>query len=204
LDSLTEDITQLILALKCHPCHFVGFSMGGMVAQRIALKNPELLKSLILIDTSSEPQDDMLRNRLLLWVAQNFGIKFLANKIMSMFFSAGFMRDKKRAHLREIWKNHFLANDQVSIAKVVRGVIFRKGMTKKLHQINLPTVIMVGANDELTDYGKSKIMHDAIEYSELRVIPRASHMSPVEEPDIVNEIIGGFLRKHFPGDEMNA
>ena len=56
LDSLTEDIAELINVLNCKPCHFVGFSMGGMVAMRLAIKHPELLKSLVLIDTSSDKE----------------------------------------------------------------------------------------------------------------------------------------------------
>ncbi len=38
-------------------------------------------------------------------------------------------------------------------------------------------------------------MHEKIDKSELRIVPRAGHMSPVEEPDIVNEMIKDFLQK---------
>ena len=49
LDTLAEDFAEFINELKCGPCHFVGFSMGGMVAMRSALKFSHLIKSLILI-----------------------------------------------------------------------------------------------------------------------------------------------------------
>ncbi len=193
LDSLTDDTAKLITALDCGPCHFVGFSMGGMVALRLAVQYPKLIKSLVLIDTSSELQDDMLRNRALIWIAKHFGISVLANKVMSMFFSVGFMKDKSRAALRETWKNHFLANDQDGILKVIKGVIFRESITDTLGAIGHPTVVMVGENDVLTDYDKAKIIHEHILDSELKTIPNAGHMSPVEEPDVVTGIIKEFL-----------
>lgn len=193
LDSLTNDTAKLITQLKCGPCHFIGFSMGGMVALRLATEHPELIRSLILIDTSSEPQDNMLRNRAMLFVGKYFGISILANKVMSMFFGSKFLKDKKRITIRETWKNHFLANDQVGILKVIKGVIFRNGITQTLAQIKHPTIIMVGEKDILTDYDKAKTLQKNIKNSVLTIIPNAGHMSPVEEPEIVNQLIIDFL-----------
>ena len=72
LDNLTEDVLQLIKKLDANPCHFVGFSMGGIVAIRIAARYPGLLKSLTLIDTTSEPEpkENASKNKLLLWIAK--------------------------------------------------------------------------------------------------------------------------------------
>ena len=47
LDNLTVDASELIKILNCSPCHFVGFSMGGMVALRLAIRHPELIKALV-------------------------------------------------------------------------------------------------------------------------------------------------------------
>lgn len=195
LDSLTDDVIELIKTLDCKPCHFVGFSMGGMVAMRLAIKHPDLLKSLILIDTSSdvEPKEKMGKNKLMIWVSKHFGLSLLANQIMSMFFSANFIYDNNRKELKKYWKNHLLANDKVGVVKVVRGVLFRKSVTESLKKINLPTLILVGENDILTRYDKAEILHKNIKNSILNVIPRSGHMSPVEEPKIVNEEIADFL-----------
>ena len=195
LDSLSKDAIALIKALGCGPCHFVGFSMGGMVAMRLADKHPDMIKSLILIDTSSESQDDMLRNRLLIWVAKHFGIKILANKVMSMFFSAGFLRDKKRQSLVKTWKKHFLANDAEGILKVIKPIVFRKSITHLLDSIKHPALILVGEKDILTDIEKARIMHKHLEHSEIWVVPRSGHMAPVEEPEFVNHQIRDFINR---------
>ncbi|OLS26379.1 MAG: Arylesterase [Candidatus Heimdallarchaeota archaeon LC_3] len=56
LDSLTDDVVMLIKNLNLDSVHFVGLSMGGMVGMRLAARHPELVKSLILIDTSADPE----------------------------------------------------------------------------------------------------------------------------------------------------
>lgn len=53
MDTLSADAVALIEELNCAPCHFLGFSMGGFVGLRLAIRHPELLDSLILVDTSA-------------------------------------------------------------------------------------------------------------------------------------------------------
>ena len=197
LDNLAVDVSALIKELKCEPCHFVGFSMGGIVAMRIAYRYPELLKSLLLIDTSSEPDPDtgQFRNKMMLWVAKNIGLKPVANKVISMLFGPAFLKDPERKELRSSWKKHFLSNSRTGIVHAVQGVFARTGITDILPKIEVPTLILWGDQDDLTDREKAEIMNKNIKNSELRIIPRAGHMSPVEEPEKVNDLIIEFLNK---------
>jgi len=55
MDTLTEDVVALIHALGIGPVHFVGMSMGGFVGMRLAARRPELVRSLVLIDTLLDP-----------------------------------------------------------------------------------------------------------------------------------------------------
>lgn len=197
LDTLTEDFAELVNILQCGPCHFVGFSMGGMVALRAALRYPELIKSLVLIDTSSEaePKSGMIRNKAMLFIAKHIGLQPLAGKVMSMFFGRDFLQDPARKESRRVWKNYFTANDRGGIVKAVKGVIYRESITDEIGKIGHPTTIMVGENDQLTDLNKAEIMNTKIKNSTVKVIPRAGHMSPVEEPDIVNTLLAGHLKR---------
>ena len=195
LDNLSKDTHELITSLKCNPCHFVGFSMGGMVAMRLAISHPKLLKSLILIDTSSEPEPSTgrFRNTMMLWVAKNFGLKPIANKVISMFFGRSFLKDPSRGYLRKTWKIHFLSNDRMGLVRAVKGVLFRKEITSGLHKIKVPSLILWGDQDNLTDKEKAEILNKTIANSVFEIIPEAGHMSPVEEPDLVNQKISFFL-----------
>ncbi len=195
LDNLTIDTLELLKSLQCSPCHFVGFSMGGMVGMRLAFRHPGLLKSLILIDTSSEPEPSAghFRNTMMLWVVKNFGLKPIANKVISMFFGPSFLKDPGRKDLRKTWKNHFLNNNPKGIVRAVRAVLSREGITADLSKIQIPSLILWGDQDHLTDKNKADIMHEEISNSELKIVSRAGHMSPVEEPSVVNSMISDFL-----------
>lgn len=196
LDTQTEDIAELIKKLHCAPCHFIGFSMGGMVAMRLAIKYPELIKSLVLIDTSSEPEpkDNMFRNKLMLVVARYLGLRPLGGKVLSLFFGKVFLKDPNRKKLRKTWKMHFLANDHVGIVRAVNAILYRKGITNKLSEIDHPVTIIVGAEDQLTDISRARLMQSHLKNSTVVEVPRAGHMSPVEEPEIVTKAIYDHLR----------
>jgi 3-oxoadipate enol-lactonase len=56
METLYEDAVALIEQLGCAPCHFLGLSMGGFIGLRLAARHPELLRSLILLETSADPE----------------------------------------------------------------------------------------------------------------------------------------------------
>ncbi len=195
LDNLTLDTAELIKVLGCDPCHFVGFSMGGMVAMRLAARHPELIQSLVLIATSSElqPSPDGIQNKMMLWMVKNIGLKPIANSILSMFFGSHSLKDPDRKELRQAWKHQFLSNDRVGLIRAMKGVLHREAVTSELDKIRVPTLILWGEEDDLTDREKAEIMHHRIDGSVLHTIPRAGHMATVEEPAIVNNYILEFL-----------
>ncbi|MEM7105088.1 MAG: alpha/beta hydrolase [Bacteroidota bacterium] len=106
------------------------------------------------------------------------------------------MKDPSRKDLKTTWKNHFTSNHRIGIVKAVRGVVFRKGISDIIDRISQPTTIMVGEKDELTDVRKAEIMHSLIKDSVVKLMPRSGHMSPVEEPDIVNSLIEDHLNRY--------
>src|SRR5205823_2727516 len=56
METVTDDAASLIEALGAAPVHFVGLSMGGFVGMRLAARRPELLRSLVLLETSADPE----------------------------------------------------------------------------------------------------------------------------------------------------
>jgi 3-oxoadipate enol-lactonase len=115
MDSLCEDVAALIERLKAAPCHYVGFSMGGFIGLRLAIRRSELLQSLILIDTSAdrEPEENIPRYRLLNFVARWFGPRAVAGKVMPIMFSQALLEDPSREALRERWQHELAANHRL-------------------------------------------------------------------------------------------
>jgi pimeloyl-ACP methyl ester carboxylesterase len=197
MDTLTEDAASLIEALQCAPCHFLGLSMGGFVGLRLAIRHPDLLRSLILVETTAdpEPEENKGRYRLLNFIARWLGLGLVADRVMPIMFGENFMNDPERAQERREWRSRLIANDRRGITRAVKGVVERDGIYDQVDQIAIPTLIIVGDQDTATVPEKSRRMHARIRGSKLVVIPGAGHTSTVEEPEAVNNALADFLRR---------
>jgi len=195
IESLYEDTVVLIEKLNCLPCHFAGLSMGGFVGMRLAIRHPKMLKSLILMETSAnpEPQENIHRYRMLNLVARWIGLGLVADRVMPIMFGRNFMEDPARATERAAWRQMLVSNHRIGITKAVVGVINRLGVADQLSRISTPTLIIVGDQDIATVPAESELMHTRIPNSKLVVIPGAGHTSTVEEAAAVTSAIQGFL-----------
>lgn len=200
MDSLTEDAAALIEALGCAPCHFVGLSMGGFVGMRLAARRPALLKSLVLLETSAEPEpkENIGPYRRLNFVARWFGLEPVAGRVMRILFGRKFLEDPARAALREEWRRRMLLNDRIGITRAVTGVLNRASVSDEIGRIALPTLIIVGDQDAATPLAKAERIRAQIAGSKLVVIPGAGHSSAIEEPEAVNQAIVEFLGEVRP------
>lgn len=79
------------------------------------------------------------------------------------------------------------------IAEVQRGMADRPDSADTLKTIDVPTLIVTGDEDILTGLSEAQLMHQHIKGSELRVIPKAGHYSPWEQPEEAGRILRQFL-----------
>lgn len=195
MDTLTDDALALLDALAIERCHFVGLSMGGFVAQRLAIRHPERLHSLILLETTAqaEPAENVPRYRLLNTIVKLVGAWAVKGPVMKIMFGEAFLGDPERKAEREKWGRELTANKR-SITRAVQGVIDRRAVPpEQLATIRCPTLIIVGEQDVATVPAKSEYLHEYIPHSRLVRLPRAGHTSTVEEPAAVNAAIERFL-----------
>lgn len=191
IDTLTEDARELIKYLDAAPCHFVGLSMGGFVGMRLAANEPDLVKSLTLLETSADPEDpgSAPKYRLLNFVARWIGLWVVIGQVMPIMFGRSFLTDPDRAEERHRWSRVITSNDRIGITRAVKGVIDRAGCAEILGNINVPVGIGVGDEDVATVPEKSEQLHRALEASELIVFKGAGHSSSIEAPDQVTALI---------------
>lgn len=197
MDTLTEDAAQLIKNLVKGPVHFAGLSMGGFVGMRLAARYPKLIKSLILLDTSAnpEPVENLPKYKMLNGIVKWFGIlPPVANQVMPIMFALSWLNDPDNKDTIKFWKKQ-LSSNKKSITGPVEGVIYRKGVEKELSKINCPTLIIVGDEDVATKPEKAKFIQMSIKEAKLHMIPGAGHSSSIEKPMEVNRLIEEFLTR---------
>ena len=192
MDTCAADAAALIEALGAAPCHFVGLSMGGFVGLRLALRRPELLRSLALLETSADPETHALKYRLLNLVARRVGLWAVVDRVMPILFGRTFLSDPARAGEVAAWRGRIRANRR-SIWRAVNGVIERAGVQGELAQVQLPTVVVVGDEDVATVPATAERLVAGIRGARLVRLPRAGHSSPVEAPVAVTEALRSFF-----------
>lgn len=203
METLSEDAAALITALGCAPCHFVGLSMGGFIGMRLASRQPQLIKSLMLLETTADPEpaETVGRYRLLGWIARWFGLRVVANQVMLIMFGQKFLTDPSRAELRRVMRERLIQNHRIGITRAVTALIQRAGVYEEIRQIQVPTLIVVGDQDVATVPAKAERIHAQIAGSRLVVIPGAGHTSTVEEPEAVNNALLAFLAEQVPSTD---
>jgi pimeloyl-ACP methyl ester carboxylesterase len=194
MDSLYEDVVELLEFLNLKKVHFGGLSMGGFIAMRLAARRPDLVKSLILMETSAQPEPNTLKYILLNTMVKLFGIKAVVKPVLNIMFGDKFLNDQNRKDELEEWTNELLNNNK-SIVRAVSGVIKRKAFEDELININCPTLILVGTQDKATIPEKAEFIHSKIKNSTLIYIEGAGHTACVEEPDKYNKAINDFLSR---------
>jgi pimeloyl-ACP methyl ester carboxylesterase len=200
MDSVAEDAAALIGALDCAPCHFAGLSMGGFVGMRLAARRPELIRSLILLETTADPEPEENRGpyRKLAFVGRWLGFRPVIRRLMGIMFGQSFLEDPEMKPRRERWQSHLMALDRKGTYRAAHGVIDRSGVYGELGRITAPTLIVVGDEDVATVPAKSERMHAAIDGSVLKLIPRAGHSASIEQPEAVTRAISEFLATESP------
>ena len=195
MDTLTEDAAEVIAALDLAPCHFVGLSMGGFVGLRLALRRPELLRSLTLLGSSAEPEarENVGAYRTMALVARWLGTRPLVSRVRRILFGPTFLNDPARASERAYWDGHLGRLSRRGTYRAAMGVITRVGLAGELGRIRTPTLIAVGAEDVATVPAKSRAMHAAIPGSRLEIIPGAGHSTSIEQPGVMTGLLQEFL-----------
>jgi pimeloyl-ACP methyl ester carboxylesterase len=156
---------------------------------RIAARRPELIRSLILLETSADPEppENVGRYRMLTAVTRAFGTRIIAGRVGPIMVGKSLLGDPARkADLRRFVG---LMTRRSDIWRAVNGVIDRAGIFDEVGRIKAPTVVIVGDEDLATPLPKAQRIVAGIAGARLVQIPRAGHSSPVEEPAAVTAAI---------------
>jgi 3-oxoadipate enol-lactonase len=194
METLAIDAAALIETLGLGRVHFCGLSMGGFIGMQLAINRPELIRSLVLLETSADPEPfpSKMKYRVLNFAARWLGLKVVANSVTGILFGRTTLRDPSRAAELLAWKKHLLSNRR-SIWRAVNGVILREGIYDRLARISAPTLVVVGEEDVATVPAEAERMASAISGSKLVRIPNAGHSASVEQPGAVTTAIAEFI-----------
>ena len=167
-----------------------GFSMGGFVAQAIALKAPHRVLGLGLLNTSSRPQTEAesAATAAQLALAQRTPFKGLTSRALASSLHPAratdrSLLDRLQAMALENGKEVFLR--QLST--------LRDGSYADLHQIHCPTLIVASDADRLRTVEESAEMAQRIPTASVEIVRECGHMTPLEKPQELARIISNWI-----------
>jgi 3-oxoadipate enol-lactonase len=181
METVTEDAAALIEKLGLGPVHFCGLSLGGIVGMRLGVGRPDLIRSLLLLDTTADAEPYKLKYKAMTAVFRMFGIGVVAPAVMRALYGKTALNDPARADERQEWMQQLIMN-RASIWRAANGVLERESIVGELGKIAAPTLVMVGDEDTSTPKGLADRIVGAISRAKLIVIPGAGHGSTLEQP----------------------
>ena len=198
-ESLYEDAVTLIDTLGLAPCHWIGLSMGGMVGMRLAARRPDLLRSALLLGTTGERDSRgiVIQTRLSLAARRILGpqlaVKVLLEPTMRRFYSPTFRHDPDRRADYVAERADMANKAQTTPSAVIKGVLKRAAVVNELPRIGVPTLVIVGEDDTAITPSKARRLATAIPGARFKIVARAGHTAPVEQPSVVTTLIADFL-----------
>lgn len=189
IELLAADAVGLLDALGLTQVHFCGLSMGGMVGQVLGACYGHRLHSLVLCSTSSHMPPPELWNERIQLVGEK-GMAAVADATIDRWFTQpGQQRlpeavRKIRAALLKTAVPGFLG-----CCAAIRDLDLRESN----RAITAPTLILVGQHDQGTPVAHARAIHERIPTSRLVVTPDAAHLQNVEQTEVFNRSVLGFL-----------
>jgi pimeloyl-ACP methyl ester carboxylesterase len=193
MDKHAADLLRLCDACGVGKAIFGGVSIGGYVLFEVWRRHRERIAGLILCDTRAGADGDEARaNRLKAAddVEKQGPAQFIDSMIPKLL---GDTTRTTRPDLVERARKMMLETPAAGIAAVQRGMAARPDSVPDLKTINVPTLVMVGAEDTLTPLTEAELLQRQIAGSRLEVIPRAGHYAVFEQHEAAAKAIRGFL-----------
>lgn len=191
-----SDLVRVMDCMGKERAHIVGQSMGGLIAQDFHAREPARVHSLVLVDTTQSLSRSMTPEQIDAFIqarraplTNGIALADLAPSLVSRLIATSANTEVRRR--------------LIEIMSELRGENYLKALETvtrypgrpDLATVSVPTLVMVGALDEITPPAASRDLADRIPGAELVVLPNAGHMANMEKAEAFNTELRQFLRR---------
>ena len=200
MEMMADDVAGLLEALNIDTAHIFGVSMGGMIAQHLALRHPKMVAGLILGCTRCGGPKSVYDSDE-------------ASRVLDPELTRTMTAEQRtRALLPFLWSQKYIENNPDIVEEQVAAVIAHPvdpiGYTRqkqaadghdtydRLAEISAPTLIIAGEDDRLIPVENSHLLASKIPNAEIVILKKAGHGFTMEAFDESNRTVLDFLRIH--------
>jgi pimeloyl-ACP methyl ester carboxylesterase len=195
IESMAADANAVLDAAGVETAHVFGVSLGGMIAQELALRHPQRVRSLILgCTTASEPTGPYSvppePGVLMALMRRSASAEESNEAFRPLLYDAGTPRERVDEDMAIRVRWHPTAQGYMGQLQGVSGW----DAYSRLGDIRVPTLVIHGENDRLIPCANAGILAERIARAQLALNPEAGHVFWTDQPDAVHERIFAFLR----------
>ena len=170
----------------------VGHSMGGIVAMEMCSQEPDRIEKLVIMDSNPKPELEETK------IKREPQIR----NVISGNLAQVMKEEMKPNYLADSYKQKDILNTCMEMALTLGPEVFvrqsralqdRDDQQSTLKDLDIPVLIMCGAEDKLCSLEKHELMHNIINDSKLEVVMDAGHMPTLEQPQKTTEVINSWL-----------
>lgn len=191
MSQLAADVALLLMRLEARPAHVLGLSLGGAVAQQLAIDHPELVHSLVLVNTVSRFVTTQWRQRLL--GVRRFasvyleGMDKVADQVADRLFPL-----LEQAPVRAEAVTRLASNDPAAYRASLWAVV-RFDVSFLLDLITCPVLVIAGDRDTTLPLEAKRQLAERLPNARFCVLANSGHASPIDQPEEFNRLVLDFL-----------
>jgi 3-oxoadipate enol-lactonase len=189
LDMLADDVLGLVASLKIKSAVYCGLSIGGMIGQTIAIRGSGPFERMVLADTThAQPPDALKQWEERIRIAETQGMAALVDSTIERWFTEPFRKKNppELQGIRDLIERTPVAG-YVGCGRAIMGL----STTAKLKSIRMPVLALAGEQD-LAAPG-TRTIGENVPGAKLVMIPQASHIANLEQPEAFNRALRDFL-----------
>jgi pimeloyl-ACP methyl ester carboxylesterase len=194
IDDLARDTLALIKELHFDSVSVLGWSMGGMIAQRLALDNPGLVKQLVLLSSQPPGHAGIAVPSPVAEILS--GSEF--NRIMGVLFPASVEQRAERCFVGDMFKPQDYQSSKLSAAvtaaqeRILKDWQSDEQSFERLRQLEVRTLVLTGTDDMVLDQRNSEVLSETIPHATLVKTKSGGHAMMYQFPKLLAHEIDGY------------
>lgn len=195
MESFADDLEAIIDELKLDKPILCGLSMGGYIGLRSQERFENKFSAVIFCDTRADADgnESKLKRAAAIKRINAEGLEPFAKDFITNCYGAEYKHSHKESFEKRIARSSGF--DPAGVKGCLLAMLGRNDTTEYLNKIKIPSLFICGEFDVLTPPPVMKSMAEKINGAGFVIIKNSGHMSPVENPKEVNEVISEFLKK---------
>lgn len=191
LDQLVKDAVGILDELKVEQTHFVGLSMGGMIALGLLLDHPARIKSAVVADSRHTSTPEFTAA----WLSRaeavrKDGIETIVHSTVTRWSSAG-LAERDPAAVKRM--QTIVRNTSALGYRGCAAALARLNYGHRLGEIRTPVLLICGSEDHGAPPENTRQMHTMIKGARFLAIEQAGHISNIEKPETFNAAVAKLL-----------